>query len=225
MTRALILDMGGVCVYPVHGNWNSPVNYITVLGERAQSVFSPEFAAACREFAPILDESALVPDLRAECALRRDFYAAANRRMGWGLGDFSIGELARSATYDDTRTVFFRDALPFLEQWRGKVKLGVLSDAMPSLLEVMDHAGMLELLDFAVISTRVGAVKPDPRMFAAALEAVGVPAGDCLFVDDKPENLEGAMRAGMKAAQMLRGAHAPWQGDAVRDFAELGSLL
>ena len=99
---------------------------------------------------------------------------------------------------------------------------------MPSILGFMDRAGLLECLDAAVISTQVGAIKPDPRMYAAILEKLGAEAADCLFVDDKPENLEGAVTAGMRAAQMARSETLParlWDGPVVRDFAGLNRLI
>ena len=50
-----------------------------------------------------------------------------------------------------------------------------------------------------VDATHTGILKPDPRAYAAVVEALGVPARDCVFVDDQPRNVEGARRAGMQA--------------------------
>lgn len=49
------------------------------------------------------------------------------------------------------------------------------------------------------VSYEVGAMKPDPALFAAACDAVGVPPARCLFVDDLPRNVEGAVMFGMQA--------------------------
>jgi FMN phosphatase YigB (HAD superfamily) len=40
--------------------------------------------------------------------------------------------------------------------------------------------------------------KPDPRIYQIALRKIGLPADECVFVDDKAENLMPAMEAGMK---------------------------
>lgn len=45
--------------------------------------------------------------------------------------------------------------------------------------------------------------KPDPRVFLLCLEALGTPPRDCFFVDDKPENPEGARAAGLSAHHYL----------------------
>lgn len=51
----------------------------------------------------------------------------------------------------------------------------------------------------AVLSYRVGARKPDPRLFEAALALARVRAADALLVDDHPRNVAAARRLGMRA--------------------------
>lgn len=45
----------------------------------------------------------------------------------------------------------------------------------------------------------LGARKPDPTAYAAAVDRLGLPAGAVLFVDDLPENVSGAETAGLPA--------------------------
>jgi putative hydrolase of the HAD superfamily len=45
----------------------------------------------------------------------------------------------------------------------------------------------------------LGARKPDPVAYTAAVERLGLYAGDVLFVDDLPENVIGASAAGLPA--------------------------
>jgi putative hydrolase of the HAD superfamily len=45
----------------------------------------------------------------------------------------------------------------------------------------------------------LGARKPDPTAYAAAVDRLGLPAGAVLFVDDLPENVSGAEAAGLPA--------------------------
>jgi glucose-1-phosphatase len=47
-----------------------------------------------------------------------------------------------------------------------------------------------------VLSYEVGAMKPDPRFYAAALAMAGCSPEECVFIDDLPENVEGAKLAG-----------------------------
>ena len=85
-----------------------------------------------------------------------------------------------------------------------------------------------DLFNAAVISTQVGAIKPDRRMYEAILKALDAAPEDCLFVDDRACNLEGATAMGMRAVQMARPACLPetlWEGPVAHSFKELDGLL
>jgi FMN phosphatase YigB (HAD superfamily) len=50
-----------------------------------------------------------------------------------------------------------------------------------------------------VVSGREGVTKPDARIFRALCDRAGVAPADCLFIDDGPQNVDGARAAGMDA--------------------------
>jgi epoxide hydrolase-like predicted phosphatase len=54
-----------------------------------------------------------------------------------------------------------------------------------------------ELFDAVVISGEVGMRKPEPRIFELAIELIGLPAEDCVFIDDIPENIAAAEAVGL----------------------------
>jgi putative hydrolase of the HAD superfamily len=56
-----------------------------------------------------------------------------------------------------------------------------------------------ELFSVVVDSAFVGMRKPDPAIYALTLERIGVPAAQCLFVDDFEHNCVAAREAGMTA--------------------------
>jgi putative hydrolase of the HAD superfamily len=76
-----------------------------------------------------------------------------------------------------------------------------------------DHVAKLgidDLFDEVICSAWVGARKPHPRLFAAALEAAGAPAADVLFVGDSVvADIEGAVAAGIPAVHVWRGSGTP----------------
>ncbi len=49
-----------------------------------------------------------------------------------------------------------------------------------------------------VTAESAGFYKPDPRMYEAGVEALGVPAGEVLFVAGSPRDIRGAVSAGLE---------------------------
>jgi glucose-1-phosphatase len=66
---------------------------------------------------------------------------------------------------------------------------------------VKDAVEVLRVFDEFILSFEVGAMKPDPPIFLEALRRSGLPAEACVFIDDRPGNVEGARRVGMRALQ------------------------
>ncbi len=64
---------------------------------------------------------------------------------------------------------------------------------------VREAVEVLGLFDEFIVSYQVGVMKPDPRIYQEALRRSGLPAEACVFVDDRPANVEGATRVGMHA--------------------------
>jgi putative hydrolase of the HAD superfamily len=54
-----------------------------------------------------------------------------------------------------------------------------------------------EIFELVVDSAFVGCRKPEPEIYEIALQRLGVPAGECLFVDDVEDNCAAAGRLGM----------------------------
>ena len=61
----------------------------------------------------------------------------------------------------------------------------------------------LGLFRAGVYSSRVGLIKPEPAIFAHALQAFGVAAQDTLFIDDVAHNVAAARAAGWHALHFL----------------------
>jgi HAD superfamily hydrolase (TIGR01509 family) len=83
--------------------------------------------------------------------------------------------------------------------------VGLVSNAFDPgwlLREDLERMGLTERLDAAVFSSEVGKRKPDPRIFEAALEALGVAAENALFVGDtRVADVHGAHAVGMATVQ------------------------
>ena len=79
------------------------------------------------------------------------------------------------------------------------LKVGVLSNTLPSLRESLAHHGLARYVDGFFASCALGVAKPDPRAFLLALEGLGLAPEETLYLDDDPENVEAARRLGLRA--------------------------
>ncbi|MFO1482246.1 MAG: HAD-IA family hydrolase [Verrucomicrobiaceae bacterium] len=93
----------------------------------------------------------------------------------------------------------FDDVLPALEDLGRDHRLLVLSNFDRRLRSILQGHGLLRLFEAIIISSEVGAAKPHPRMFQAALTATSAQPEQCLHVgDDIRCDKEGAEDAGMR---------------------------
>jgi len=113
---------------------------------------------------------------------------------------------------------------------RGLV-LGVVSnweDTPGSSLEgILEAVGLMRYLDFALPSHAVGAAKPNPRIFQAALQRAGVSAWEAVHVGDSlTTDVAGARGAGITPILIDRRGRRASPGCAViRDLRELPKLV
>ncbi len=77
-------------------------------------------------------------------------------------------------------------------------------------------AAALAPFDRLVLSYEVGHIKPSAEFYLACAAAAGAEAGDCVFIDDLPENVAGATAAG------LTGVHFRDVTTLVADLLALG---
>ena len=79
------------------------------------------------------------------------------------------------------------------------VKVGVLSNTLPSIAATLEAMNLADVVDVAIASCTLGVHKPEPGAFVQAAELMGLPVEAILFIDDKRENVEAARRVGMQA--------------------------
>ena len=91
------------------------------------------------------------------------------------------------------------ELVTLVRRLRPHFKTALLSNFPASLRPLLAQCGVTDVFDEIVISGEVGQVKPDACIYQLTAERLGVPTGECLFVDDFVENVEGARAAGMQA--------------------------
>ncbi|HEU0194970.1 MAG TPA: HAD family hydrolase [Gaiellales bacterium] len=158
-------------------------------------------------WAPLGGADGRMPAIRA--------WASGYRRSAWsealsacGLGD-ALAERAADgfAGHRQAACAPYPDALPALRRLReAGLATVIVTNGMADLQRLKaEHAGLLEQVDGFVVSGDVGAGKPDPRVFQAALERAGARADQTLMVGDNPiRDVAGAQRLGIRTAWLDR---------------------
>lgn len=75
----------------------------------------------------------------------------------------------------------------------------VLSNASTAFYDFFPRFMPLDFFDGIVVSADIHMIKPDPRIYHYFLEKYKLHAEECLFIDDRIDNVEGARSVGMKA--------------------------
>lgn len=192
MTKALILDFGGVVTRTLFETHD--------LSEAALGL--PAGTLQWRgPFDP--DNDPLWRDMQADRISERDYWLQRTRETGALLGkDWTqMSEFVRAARGGDPDAVIrpeFRAALDTAR--RAGVKLAILSNELDLFYgeDFRDKLPFLDDFDVVVDATYTGILKPDPRAYQACLDQLGLPAGDCVFVDDQMRNIEGARAVGLQ---------------------------
>ena len=145
---------------------------------------------------------------------------------------------ACAARMDAQRELFIlrEDALPTLRQLQTKgMRFGVLSDCTIELVEDWPSLPLAALVEVAVFSCIEGRRKPDPVLYQAAAQRLGVEASSCLYISDGDRReLEGASRCHLTAVRLRsadrvdRDAHqeeGEWSGRSIECLSTVPKLL
>ena len=154
------------------------------------------------------------PDLLRSCGVRDE--SAIARAQSW----FRANRLHGLDLYADAA-----DVLQAIRAQRPDRRLGVITNGPADVQrEKVERLALGPLLDLVLISGEVGVEKPDPRIFALALERLGSTAVEAVYVGDAPVfDIAGAVAAGIRAVWLNR-AGTPFPPDLPRPHAELREL-
>ena len=190
-TPVLVLDWGGVLSTPIQDSFDSwmlaaeidPESFMRVMRELHNTADSPLHRRERGEISVSQLEEALAPGLvtlagqpvSADGLLVKMF-----EHLKPNYAMVQVVELARA------------------NGW----KTAVLSNVWDG-----DHydPDLMKQFDAVVLSDLEGVRKPDLNAYEAIINALGVEAGDCIFVDDMRRNVLAAEMAGMQAIQYQPG--------------------
>lgn len=113
---------------------------------------------------------------------------------------------------------------------RNNFPMAVASSSYPEIIKIiLEKTGLRKYFDVVVSSQEAGKSKPEPDVFLLAARKLGIPAKDCLVVEDSANGIKAAQAAGMSCvAYQGSGANVQSQKEAdaiVKSYAQLGMML
>lgn len=133
-------------------------------------------------------------------------------------------QLFKGATF-----AFFDDVLATIKTLKErKLILGLLTNATKDMISMHRKLGLEPYLDFVVTSDEVGADKPSPSIFQAALQRAGVEASEAVHVGDQYKiDIVGARGVGINPILIDRYDLYPEVKDCprIRSLTELAEYL
>ena len=178
--RAVAFDVGGVLtqaghVHEVRERWQERLGMTAAEFSAAPAGVDPDGLA----FTGLLTESQYKARLAA--ALGQSL-AQAGEFMADMCGELDAGLFAYAASL------------------RPRYATAILSDAIGGARrEYQARYGFAQLVDVIIYSCEVGLVKPDPRVYRLLCDRLAVAPGELVFLDDRPENVQGAGELGIQA--------------------------
>jgi haloacid dehalogenase superfamily, subfamily IA, variant 3 with third motif having DD or ED/haloacid dehalogenase superfamily, subfamily IA, variant 1 with third motif having Dx(3-4)D or Dx(3-4)E len=197
--NGIFFDVGWTLLTPKYGSWHLCSKFF----EFVDIAFFKAIPQARREAAFGLGQEFLklhekVDTEEQELVLTREFiHIIGDNLPELNLAPEQIDKIAWDKVYNMENYVYFDDAVPLLKSLRGKYRLGVISDTWPSITHMLDYGGLTGYFDTFTYSCAVGASKPDRCMYEDALNKLGLPAEQTIFIDDIESNLDGAAACGI----------------------------
>ena len=164
--KALLLDCGGVMIYPPTGDWTLTEDMREILGEDFLDKHLEEYRRARKPFDELIPDSHRIEDETTERALMECFYRRVFAAMGRAYTDAQYDRLTLSQTQAG-KYGLFDDVKEFLARWQGQIALGIVSDAPPSTRAILREAGVLRYIDGFTFSFQVGCCKPERPSISA----------------------------------------------------------
>jgi putative hydrolase of the HAD superfamily len=142
-------------------------------------------------------------DMQADRISERDYWARRAAQLGQACGEpgWDMLQLLKRVRHTEPNAAI-RPQMRTLVQWAADagVKVGILSNELELFYGSQFLARLDIMKDIAVIidGSHSKVLKPDPKAYQAAADAMGMAPAQLLFVDDQMRNIVGAHQIGMQ---------------------------
>ena len=95
------------------------------------------------------------------------------------------------------------EVLEFARSLAGKYLMAAINNESREMNNYrIKQFGLSQIVDLFVSSCYVGMRKPDEKIYRVALDLIQKAPDECCFIDDRPANIEGAAKVGMRTVLM-----------------------
>jgi HAD superfamily hydrolase (TIGR01549 family) len=205
--KAVLFDVDFTLIYP--GPTFRGEGYRAFCARYGMDVDASKFAAGVASAAPLLES----PDDVYDPAIFIAYTSRIIEVMG-GAGS-RVDECSREIYVEWAACQHFEmyDDVPAVLRQLAEsgLRIGLISNTHRCLASFQSHFELQGLVSATVSSSDHGLMKPHPSIFTAALQLLGVEAGEAVMVGDSfKHDVQGALNVGMRAILLNRGdAAAP----------------
>ena len=180
MPKFIYFDVGGVLIkdFTANAGWNNLLKAVNVPNEK-EAAFAMYWNELAPQICTTIDVDTLIPEINERFETTIDLNSSL-------LSEF-VNRFEASPTIQKVCDVVAKDC-----------SVGLLTNMYPRMLDEIMKADIMPTCDWDIVidSSKVGAAKPNPKIFQIAEEQCGEAPADILFIDNAVEHLEVAADRG-----------------------------
>lgn len=204
--KAILFDSGKVLNRPATGHWFITNNFFNIVDKKKfDSISSQKKNLAFYKAAEYINSHKLIVDENEEYIHFFNYYRIFAKHLPeLNLKAEDVQAITEDYVYNYSKYRFFDDSIKLIPMLSKSYKLGVVSDAWPSLENVFKSAGLRDHFSSFVISSQKGVTKPHELMYKTALEELKILPEEAIFIDDNIRNCDGAIKLGINSFVLCR---------------------
>jgi epoxide hydrolase-like predicted phosphatase len=182
----VFFDIGGVVV-------DAPMEHYRTLGAEVFGCRDEHLVQCSAEFLPQLEMGLITSaEFWEKVGQKLAFMGMGRMVEPWRFKGFWEGIML------DTLSIH-REVVDLSVKLRSKTKVAALSNTIQEHALVLQRQGVYQTFNPVILSCQVGMRKPNADIYHKAAELTRAKPARCLLIDDLPENVEGAIKAGFQA--------------------------
>ncbi|EET85079.1 HAD-superfamily hydrolase, subfamily IA, variant 3 [Clostridium carboxidivorans P7] len=204
--KAILFDSGRVLNYPKSGNWFITPSFFKYVDKDVfNSISKNKKKVAFKKAYNYINSCKLIKTQEEEYGHFIKYYNIFFKELPeLDLKTDAVKGIAKDLVYNPQKYIFFDEVVNVISILSKKYKLGIVSDAWPSLNMVFEAAELKNYFSTFVVSSMLGATKPESIMYQTALDELGVLPENTVFIDDNLKNCIGANKLGIHSVLLCR---------------------